>query len=81
MVWVCGRLGLVIHGWVENQVTDEFAGVRLDDPNVAAVDQHQDGGSGVGSADADVVQSAVMAEGEFAVGVSEGHVFAANSQD
>ena len=33
-----------------------------------AVDQHQDGGSGVGSADADVVQSAVVAEAEFAVG-------------
>ena len=41
----------------------------VDDADVAAVDQHQDGGSGVGSADADVVESACVAEGEFAVAV------------
>ncbi|HVD20031.1 MAG TPA: hypothetical protein VNC63_15220 [Propionibacteriaceae bacterium] len=41
----------------------------MDDADVAAVDQHQDGGSGVGSADADVVESACVAEGEFAVAV------------
>jgi hypothetical protein len=40
-------LGLVSDGRVENEVTDELAGVRLDDADVAAVDQHQDGGSGV----------------------------------
>jgi hypothetical protein len=41
----------------------------VDDADVAAVDQHQDGGSGVGSSDSDVVQPACVAEGEFAVGV------------
>ena len=43
----------------------------VDDADVAAVDQHQDGGSGVGSADADVVESACVAEGEFAVAVDD----------
>jgi hypothetical protein len=41
----------------------------VDDANVEAVDQHQDRGSGVGSADANVVQPACVAEGEFAVAV------------
>src|SRR5688572_5861763 len=61
--------GLVIDGWVEDQLADELAGGGVDDADVEAVDQHQDGGSGVGSADADVVQPAVVAEGEFAVAV------------
>jgi hypothetical protein len=39
----------------------------VDDADVAAVDQHQDGGSGMGCADSDVVESACVAEGEFAV--------------
>jgi hypothetical protein len=43
----------------------------VDDADVEAVDQHQDGGSGVGSSDADVVQAAVVAEGEFAVAVDQ----------
>jgi hypothetical protein len=34
----------------------------MNDVDVAVADQHQDGGSGVGSADADVVQPAVVAE-------------------
>ena len=41
----------------------------MDDADVAAVDQHQDRGSGVGSADSDVVQPAVVAESEFAVAI------------
>jgi hypothetical protein len=36
-------LGLVIDGRVENQVTDELAGGGVDDPDIAAVDQHKDG--------------------------------------
>jgi hypothetical protein len=59
--------GLVIHGWVEDQLADELTGGGVDDADVEAVDQHQDGGSGVGSADADVVQPARVAEAEFAV--------------
>jgi hypothetical protein len=34
---------------------DELTGGGVDDANVEAVDQHQDGGSGVGPADSDVV--------------------------
>jgi hypothetical protein len=36
---------------------------------VQVVDEHQDAGSGVGSADADVVEPPGVAEGELAVGV------------
>jgi hypothetical protein len=50
--------GLVIDGGVEDQFADDLAGGAVDDADVEAVNQHQDGGSGVGSADADVVQSA-----------------------
>jgi hypothetical protein len=57
---------LVIDGWVEDQLADELSGGGVDDANLEAVDQHQDGGSGVGSSDADVVQPAVVTQGEFA---------------
>ena len=43
----------------------------MDDADVEAVDQHQDGGSGVGSADADVVQPARVAEGQCAAGIDD----------
>ena len=43
----------------------------MDDADVVAVDQHQDGGSGVGSAHPDVVESACVSEGEFAVAVDD----------
>ena len=43
----------------------------MDDADVESVDQHQDGGSGVGSAYPDVVQSAVVSEAEFAVGIDD----------
>ncbi len=43
----------------------------MDDANLEAVDQHQDGGSAVGSSDADVVEAAVVAEAEFAVVVDD----------
>ena len=62
---------LVIDGWVEDQLADELAGGGVDDVDVETVDQHQDGGSGVGSTDADVVQPAVMAESECAAGVDD----------
>jgi hypothetical protein len=62
---------LIIHGWVEDQFADDLAGGGVDDADVEAVDQHQDGGSGVGSADPDVVQPAVVAEAEFAVAVDD----------
>jgi hypothetical protein len=60
---------LVIDGWVENQLADDLAGGGVGDTDVEAVDQHQDKGSGVGSADTDVVESACLTEGEFAVAI------------
>ena len=35
----------------------------MDDPDVEVVDEHEDGGSGVGSADADMEEAAAMVEG------------------
>jgi hypothetical protein len=38
---------------------------------VQVLDEHEDAGSGVGPADADVVELAGVAEGELAVGVDD----------
>ena len=48
---------------------DEFAGVGVDDADVQVLDQEQDAGSGVGPADADVVQAPLVAEGHEPGGV------------
>src|SRR5579875_3796142 len=56
-------------GRVERELAEELAGGGVDDADVQVLDQHVDGGPGVGSADADVVEAAVVAEGELAVGV------------
>ena len=40
--------------------------IGVDDPDVQVLDEQDDVGSGVGSADADVVQSAVVADGDGA---------------
>jgi hypothetical protein len=61
--------GLVVARWVEGQVAEEFAGGGVDDADVQVVDEQQDVGSGVGSADADVVEAAAVVEGDFAGGV------------
>ena len=62
-------LGLVVAGRVEGEGAQQFAGVFGDDADVSLVDEHEDPGAGVTSADADVVESAVVPEGEFAVAV------------
>ena len=59
-------MGLVVLGGVEGELGEEFAGVGVDDVDVQVLDEHQDRGSGVGSADADVVESAVVAQGDGA---------------
>jgi hypothetical protein len=46
-----------------------LAGVFGDDADVQFADEHEDSGAGVVAADADVVQAAVVAQGEFAVAV------------
>ena len=59
-MWAAGFAGgLVVAVGVEG--SDRGAVLRwwLDDPNVEVADEQNDVGSGVGSADADVVQAAV----------------------
>jgi hypothetical protein len=60
---------LVVAGGVEREFAQEFAGGGVDDADVAVLDQEQDVGSGVGSSDADVVQSSVVAQGDDSGGV------------
>jgi len=61
--WVGSR------GWVEFEFADEFAGVFGDDADAEFVNEHEDADSGPVVSDADVVQAAVVAQGEFAVAV------------
>jgi hypothetical protein len=55
---------LVVAGGV--QLAEEFAGGGVDDADVQVVDEHDHVGSGVGSSDADVVEPAVVAQGDGA---------------
>ena len=50
-------------------MSQEFAGGGVDDADVEVGDEQGDGGSGVGSADADVVQATVVAQGDYAGGI------------
>jgi hypothetical protein len=54
---------------VEGELADELAGLLVDDADVLVGDEELDGAVLVGSAAADVVWSAVVAEGHFAFGV------------
>jgi hypothetical protein len=60
---------LVVLGGVEGEGAEELAGGGVHDADVELGDEHDDEGSGVGSADADVVEPAIVAEGELAGGV------------
>jgi hypothetical protein len=60
---------LVVAAGVDGELAEQFAGAGVDDPDVEVLDEHPDGGSGEGSAHADVVESAVDSQGELAVGV------------
>lgn len=57
---------MVVVGGVDGDVAEEFSGGGVDDADVEVVDEEDDGRSGVGSADADVVESAVDAQGDGA---------------
>ena len=57
---------MVVAAGVEGEVAQEFAGGGVDDADVEVVDEEDDVGSGVGSSDADVVESAVVAQGDDA---------------
>ena len=48
---------MVVAGWVEGELSEEFAGGWVDDADVEVLDDHEDGGVGVAAADADVVVS------------------------
>src|SRR5580700_4001542 len=60
--WLAG--GLVVAGGVEGELAEEFAGGGADDADVQVLDEQEDVGSGVGPADADVVELAGVAEGD-----------------
>jgi hypothetical protein len=57
---------LVALGGVEDEFAEKFAGGGVYDADVEVVDEHEDVGSGVGSADADGVELALVAQGDFA---------------
>ena len=59
-------LGLVVAGGVEGEFAEEFAGGGVDDADVEVLNEQDDVGSGVGSSDADVVEPAVVAQGDHA---------------
>ena len=54
--WPAG--GLVVAGGIHCELAEEFAGGGVDDADVEVLDEQQDVGSGVGPADADVVEPA-----------------------
>jgi hypothetical protein len=49
---------LVVASWVDEEVAQDLAGGGVDDGDVEVLDEQDDVGSGVGSADADVAESA-----------------------
>ncbi len=55
-------MGLVVAGRVKGEVSEQFAGVGCDDSDVEVGDEQGYGGVFVAAADADVVESAVVAE-------------------
>ena len=59
---------MVVPGGVEVEFADEFA-VGGEHSDVEVVDEDEDAGAGVAAADADVVESAVVPQGEYAGGV------------
>ena len=58
--------GLVAAVGVEGEVSDELAGGGVEDADVEVVDEADDAGSVVVSAEADGVEGAVVAQGDLA---------------
>jgi hypothetical protein len=54
---------LVVAAWVDGEVAEDLSGGGVDDGDVEVLDEQDDVGSGVGSADADVAEAAGDAEG------------------
>ncbi len=61
--------GLEVAGGVEGELAEQFSGVAVDDPDLKILDEQGDAGAGVASSDSDVVQSAVVPQGDHAGGV------------
>jgi hypothetical protein len=57
---------LEVAAGVEGELAQDLAGVTVDHPDVEVVDQQGDAGAGVRAADADVVHSAVVSQGDGA---------------
>jgi hypothetical protein len=65
--WAFGRSGgLVVLGGVEDQLAEQLPGGGVDHADVQVLDEQDDVGSGMGSADAEVVQPAGDAQGDAA---------------
>jgi hypothetical protein len=65
--WVLGCSGgLVVLGGVEGEFAEQLPGGGVDHADVQVLDEQDDVGSGVGSADADVVQPAGHPQGDAA---------------
>ena len=59
---------MVVPGRVEDQIAEKLS-AGAEHPDVPVVDQDEDGCAGVSATEADVVQPAVVSQGEFAVAV------------
>jgi hypothetical protein len=62
---------LVRPGGVQGEGSEELPGDRVDDADVEVLDEQEDGGSGVGSADPDVEETASLAECDLALVVDD----------
>jgi hypothetical protein len=60
---------LEVAGGVEDEFADELSGGAFDDADVEVVDEQGDRGCGEASAEADVMESAVVPQGDGAAGV------------
>lgn len=67
-------LPLVVACGVEGEVCDDLAGGFVGDGDVSVFEDDHDGGSGVGSSDADVVEAALVSEGDFSELVDAVHL-------
>jgi hypothetical protein len=61
--------GLVVAVWVEGELAEEFAGFGVDDAGVEIGDEDVEARAGVFAAEADVAESAVVAQGHDPGGV------------
>ncbi len=67
---------MVVPGRVEGELAEELSGGGVDDPDLEVLDEQDDAGSGVGSADADVAEPAGHPQGDGAAVLrrpKEGH--------